>query len=117
MLNEIICAGFGGQGVLTAGKIIMYVAYKAEKKITWFPSYGNEMRGGSANCNVVVSDEKIANPCVKNPDILLGMNSVSVDKYESLMKKNALDKKGFCAGRWWHMPFIPALGRQRQADF
>ncbi len=44
MLNEIICAGFGGQGVLTAGKIIMYVAYKAEKKITWFPSYGNEMR-------------------------------------------------------------------------
>ena len=43
MLNEIICAGFGGQGVLTAGKIIMYVAYKAEKKITWFPSYGNEM--------------------------------------------------------------------------
>lgn len=88
MLNEIICAGFGGQGVLTAGKIIMYVAYKADKKITWFPSYGNEMRGGSANCNVVVSDEKIANPCVKNPNILLGMNSVSVDKYESLMKEN-----------------------------
>ena len=89
MLNEIICAGFGGQGVLTAGKILIYGAYKANKQLTWFPSYGNEMRGGSANCNVVISDEKIASPVVKNPDILLGMNSVSVDKYEPLMKKDS----------------------------
>ncbi|UEL48719.1 2-oxoacid:acceptor oxidoreductase family protein [Terrisporobacter hibernicus] len=88
MLNEIICAGFGGQGVLTAGKILIYVAYKEKKQLTWFPSYGNEMRGGSANCNVVISDEKIASPVVKNPTILLGMNSVSVNKYEPLMKKD-----------------------------
>lgn len=66
----------------------MYVVYKVEKKIIWFLFYGNEMRGGSVNCNVVVSDEKIVNFCVKNLDILLGMNSVLVDKYESLMKKN-----------------------------
>lgn len=86
MLKKMICAGFGGQGVLTAGKIIMYAAYKAEKQVTWFPSYGNEMRGGSANCNVVISDNKIASPYSDNPDIVLALNSVAIDKFEESIK-------------------------------
>ncbi|MFR3071329.1 MAG: 2-oxoacid:acceptor oxidoreductase family protein [Paeniclostridium sp.] len=64
MLNEIICAGLGVRS-FNSRKNINYVAYKANKQLTWFPSYGNEMRGGSANCNVVISDEKIASPVVK----------------------------------------------------
>lgn len=85
MLKTIICAGFGGQGVLTAGKIIMYAAYKKGLKVTWFPSYGNEMRGGAANCNVVISDERIASPYADNPDIVMALNEPSVNKFESLI--------------------------------
>lgn len=85
MLKTIICAGFGGQGVLTAGKIIMYAAYKKGLNVTWFPSYGNEMRGGAANCNVVISDERIASPYADNPDIVMALNELSVEKFEPLM--------------------------------
>ncbi|MDR3644821.1 MAG: 2-oxoacid:acceptor oxidoreductase family protein [Clostridia bacterium] len=86
MLNEIICAGFGGQGVLTAGKIMVYAAYRKGLQVTWFPSYGNEMRGGSANCNVVISDERIASPYAKNPDTVLALNGPAVEKFEQLVK-------------------------------
>ena len=86
MLKEIICAGFGGQGVLTAGKIISYVAYAAGKKLTWFPSYGNEMRGGAANCNVIISDERIASPYADHPDIALTLNEPCIAAYEDRMK-------------------------------
>lgn len=86
MLNEIICAGFGGQGVLTAGKIIVYVAYKKGLKVTWFPSYGNEMRGGSANCNVVLSDQRIASPYANHPDTLIELNCPAVDRFEPTIK-------------------------------
>lgn len=88
MIKELICAGFGGQGVLTAGKIMVYAAYKANKQVTWFPSYGNEMRGGSANCNVIISDNKIASPYADHPDIVLALNELSIDKYETSIKQN-----------------------------
>lgn len=86
MLNEIICAGFGGQGVLTAGKLLLYAAYKNDKKVTWFPSYGNEMRGGSANCNVVISDQRIASPYCDHPDILMALNGPALEKFQPTMK-------------------------------
>lgn len=86
MLKEIICAGFGGQGVLTAGKLMLYAAYKQDLKVTWFPSYGNEMRGGSANCNVVISDERIASPYADHPDILIALNGPALDKFQSEVK-------------------------------
>ena len=60
MKKSIVCAGLGGQGVLTAGKILMHAAHEKGLNVTWFPSYGNEMRGGNANCNVIISDKKIA---------------------------------------------------------
>lgn len=86
MLKGIVCAGFGGQGVLTAGKLLLYAAYKQGRKVTWFPSYGNEMRGGSANCNVVISDERIASPYVDHPDILIALNGPSLDRFQETMK-------------------------------
>ena len=90
MLKEIICAGFGGQGVLTAGKLLLYAAYKQDKKVTWFPSYGNEMRGGSANCNVVISDERIASPYADHPDILIALNGPALERFQSEMKPGGM---------------------------
>ncbi len=90
MLKGIICAGFGGQGVLTAGKLLLYAAYKQGKKATWFPSYGSEMRGGSANCNVVISDNRIASPYVDHPDILIAMNDLSLLKFQDTMKPDGV---------------------------
>ncbi len=86
MLHEMICAGFGGQGVLTAGKIVLYVAYKSGLQATWFPSYGNEMRGGAANCNVILSDARIASPYADHPDTLIALNELSIDKFMDTMK-------------------------------
>ena len=65
MLVEMICAGFGGQGILTTGILISYCAFDAHKEFTWFPSYGAEMRGGTANCTIKISDEEIASPYAK----------------------------------------------------
>ncbi len=86
MLKEIVCAGFGGQGVLTAGKLMLYAAYKQGKKVTWFPSYGNEMRGGSANCNVIISDERIASPYADHPDILMALNAPALERFLPAVK-------------------------------
>lgn len=86
MLKEIVCAGFGGQGVLTAGKLLLYTAYKSGYQVTWFPSYGNEMRGGAANCNVVISDTRIASPYADHPDLLMALNTLSVDKFMGTVK-------------------------------
>lgn len=83
---EIISAGFGGQGVLTAGLILAKVAMDSGKNVTWIPSYGSEMRGGTANCNVKIGDEEIASPFVKNIDVLIAMNAPSIDKFESKIK-------------------------------
>lgn len=89
MLKEIVCSGFGGQGVLTAGKLLLYAAYKNDKKVTWFPSYGNEMRGGAANCNVVISDNRIASPYADHPDILMALNGPALEKFQPTMKAGA----------------------------
>jgi len=85
MQTEVIVAGFGGQGVLFIGKLLSYTAMDEGKNVTWIPSYGPEMRGGTANCTVVVSDEEIGSPFVKSPKAVIAMNLPSLDKYEPLM--------------------------------
>ena len=82
MQNETIIAGFGGQGVLFTGKVLTYAAMDEDLKVTWFPSYGPEMRGGTANCTVVISDEEIGSPQVRQPLAIIVMNLPSLDKYE-----------------------------------
>lgn len=86
MLNEIILAGFGGQGILFAGKILAYAGLMDEKEISWLPSYGPEMRGGTANCSVCISDDPIGSPLVIDPDMLIAMNEPSFDKFISHVK-------------------------------
>ncbi len=81
--TNILIAGFGGQGVLFAGKFLAYAALLEEKQLSWLPSYGPEMRGGTANCSVIISDEGIGSPIVNKPDILVAMNLPSLDKYEN----------------------------------
>jgi len=83
MKKNIIIAGFGGQGILFAGKLLAYAAMSAGKEISWLPSYGPEMRGGTANCHVVVSDKSIGSPIVTHPDILITMNAPSLHKFEN----------------------------------
>lgn len=79
---EMIIAGFGGQGILFAGKILAYAAMLAHKHLSWLPSYGPEMRGGTANCHVIISDEPVGSPIVTQPDMLIVMNKPSLDKFE-----------------------------------
>jgi 2-oxoglutarate ferredoxin oxidoreductase subunit gamma len=86
MQTEIILSGFGGQGIMFAGQILSYAAMDSGREVTWIPSYGPEMRGGTANCTVVIADEEIGSPVVKNPDAVLAMNLPSLDKYEPLVK-------------------------------
>lgn len=86
---QILIAGFGGQGVLFAGKFIAYKALLEGKQLSWLPSYGPEMRGGTANCSVIVSDAPIGSPIVSNPDVLMVMNLPSLDKYEKEAVKGA----------------------------
>jgi 2-oxoglutarate ferredoxin oxidoreductase subunit gamma len=81
MTTELICAGFGGQGVLTIGKFIAKAGMKEGNNVSWLPSYGPEMRGGTANVSTVVSDEAIASPIVSYPDILVALNQPSIDKF------------------------------------
>jgi 2-oxoglutarate ferredoxin oxidoreductase subunit gamma len=81
MTTEMICAGFGGQGVLTIGKFIAQAAMQEGKNVSWLPSYGPEMRGGTANVSTVVSTEPIASPIVSFPDVLVALNQPSIDKF------------------------------------
>lgn len=83
MLEAIICAGLGGQGVLTAGKVLLYAASEKDLNVTWFPAYGNEMRGGAASCNVIISDSRIASPYADHPDIVMAMSESAIDTFES----------------------------------
>jgi len=87
MQQEVIVSGFGGQGVLFAGQLLAYTGMDEGKAVTWIPSYGPEMRGGTANCTVVISDEEIGSPFVKNPTAVIAMNLPSLDKYEPLVEK------------------------------
>ena len=80
--TQILIAGFGGQGILFAGKFLAYKGLIEDLQVSWLPSYGPEMRGGTANCNVILSDTPVGSPIVSNPDILLVMNLPSLDKYE-----------------------------------
>ena len=82
MTTNTLIAGFGGQGVLFAGKFMAYKGMLEGKQISWLPSYGPEMRGGTANCSVIISDDSIGSPIVSNPDVLIAMNLPSLDKYE-----------------------------------
>jgi 2-oxoglutarate ferredoxin oxidoreductase subunit gamma len=86
MQTEIIISGFGGQGVLFAGQLLAYASMDSGKEVTWFPSYGPEMRGGTAGCTVVISDEEIGAPVVINPLAAVVMNLPSLVKYESTVR-------------------------------
>ncbi len=90
MQTEIIFAGFGGQGVLFAGQIVAFAGMDAGKEVTWMPSYGPEMRGGTANCTVVVADEEIGSPLVHRPQAGVVMNLPSFDKYEPLINPDGV---------------------------
>ncbi|MDD2228220.1 MAG: 2-oxoacid:acceptor oxidoreductase family protein [Candidatus Cloacimonetes bacterium] len=90
MKTELICAGFGGQGVLTIGKFIAKAGMKEGKNVSWLPSYGPEMRGGTANVSTVVSDEPIASPIVSYPDILVALNQPSIDKFGESVRKGGV---------------------------
>jgi 2-oxoglutarate ferredoxin oxidoreductase subunit gamma len=79
--QNIVIAGFGGQGVLFTGKIVAYAGLIDEKEVSWLPSYGPEMRGGTANCSVCLSDAPIGSPLVTEPDVLIAMNGPSFDKF------------------------------------
>jgi 2-oxoglutarate ferredoxin oxidoreductase subunit gamma len=89
MQNDVVCAGFGGQGVLLIGKVLAYAGMKAGKEVSWFPSYGPEMRGGTANCTVVISDKPIGSPVIQHPRSLIAMNLPSLDKFEPMLKEKA----------------------------
>lgn len=88
--EEVIMAGFGGQGVLFLGKIVAEVGMAAGRNVSWLPSYGPEMRGGTANCSVVVSEMPIASPIVNEPDMLIAMNRPSVTKFLPKVKKGGV---------------------------
>ena len=77
----MLMAGFGGQGILFSGKVVAYAGLFEGKEVTWLPSYGPEMRGGSANCSICVSDEPIGSPLVLTPDVLIAMNTPSYEKF------------------------------------
>lgn len=101
MTHEIIMAGFGGQGVLAMGKILAEAALKEGKNVSWLPSYGPEMRGGTANCSVIVSDEPVGAPVVSEATAALVLNRPSLDKFEKdvvpggmlLINSSLIDKK------------------------
>ena len=90
MQQEIVFSGFGGQGALFAGQLLAYAGMDNDKHVTWIPSYGPEMRGGTANCTVVVADEPIGSPLVRHPSAVIALNLPSVDKYEALVKPGGL---------------------------
>jgi 2-oxoglutarate ferredoxin oxidoreductase subunit gamma len=90
MKTEIICAGFGGQGVLTIGKFLAQAGMAEGKHVSWLPSYGPEMRGGTANVMTVVSGEPIASPIVSYPDVLIALNQPSLDKFGPSVRKDGV---------------------------
>ena len=86
MKEEIVIAGFGGQGVLSMGKILAYSGLMEDKEVTWMPSYGPEQRGGTANVTVILSDERISSPILNTYDTAVVLNQQSLDKFESKVK-------------------------------
>ena len=90
MKSEIIIAGFGGQGVLSMGKILAYSGLIEDKEVTWLPSYGPEQRGGTANVTVIISDERISSPILDYYDVAVVLNQQSLDKFESKVKPGGI---------------------------
>jgi 2-oxoglutarate ferredoxin oxidoreductase subunit gamma len=90
METSIVISGFGGQGVLFAGQLLAYAGMDSGYHVTWIPSYGPEMRGGTANCTVIISQEAIGAPIVSRPDIVVALNLPSFEKYEDLVKPGGL---------------------------
>ncbi len=90
MQSEVTFAGFGGQGIMTAGQLLAYSGMKEDKKVVWLPSYGPEMRGGTAYCTVVISDKQIASPIINNPQSIAVFNRPSMDKFKTRVKKGGL---------------------------
>lgn len=86
MKEEVIMAGFGGQGVMSIGKLLSYAGMKEDYEVSWMPSYGPEMRGGTANCTVIVSDKQIPSPLSSKPDSIIVMNLPSLDKFAPQVK-------------------------------
>ncbi len=84
--TKFLFSGFGGQGILFSGKFLAYKGLTDDKNVSWLPSYGPEMRGGTASCSVIVSDESIGSPIVDSPDVLIAMNLPSLDKFENTVK-------------------------------
>ncbi len=90
MTEEIIIAGFGGQGVLSMGQILCYGGVIENKEVSWMPSYGPEMRGGTANCTAIISDTKISSPILTKFDTVIALNQPSLDKFENAVKPGGL---------------------------
>jgi len=90
MQTDIILAGFGGQGILLIGKMLAYAGMHQGKEVSWLPSYGPEMRGGTCNCTVVVSDTPVGSPVVRSPKVVIAMNRPSLDKFEPMLKAKGL---------------------------
>jgi 2-oxoglutarate ferredoxin oxidoreductase subunit gamma len=90
MTEEIIIAGFGGQGVLSMGKILAYSGIMQDQEVSWMPSYGPEMRGGTANVTVILSDDRVSSPVLQSYDTAILLNQQSVDKFESMVKPGGL---------------------------
>lgn len=90
MKKEIIISGFGGQGVLSMGKILAYSGLMEDKEVTWMPTYGPEQRGGTANVTVIVSDERISSPILSRYDVAIVLNQPSLDKFEPKLKPGGI---------------------------
>jgi 2-oxoglutarate ferredoxin oxidoreductase subunit gamma len=90
MTEEIIIAGFGGQGILSLGQVLAYSAMIEGKETSWMPSYGPEMRGGTANCIIIISDVRISSPIISKFDVAIVFNQPSADKFESTVKENGI---------------------------
>lgn len=90
MIKEVIMAGFGGQGIMLMGKLMATAAMLDNKEVTWFPSYGAEMRGGTANCTVIISDQAIGSPIIAKPWASIAMNHPSMERFAPRVKPNGL---------------------------
>ncbi len=90
MQNDVIMAGFGGQGILLIGKMLAYTGMQEGLEVSWMPSYGPEMRGGTANCTVVISDRPVGSPVIQSPRAVVAMNLPSLDKFEPMVRKDGL---------------------------
>ncbi len=87
MIEKIIIAGFGGQGIMSLGQMLCYSGMQEGREVSWLPSYGPEMRGGTANCQVIISKDDVASPIISSADTVIAMNLPSLDKFEDHIKK------------------------------